>query len=533
VYLDSPISIVLPSGLWPWVWAGPGAAIGSVGEGVYRLHKEAITEWAYTNLDQRRHRYIYRFVTDTGLTFATLKGTWGSIGPYWWPGVTMTDEGETLRIETWQRDYLQLSSLLGEFGVPGGNRGPQTVTLETSLSEAYNIFKQDQQKYIGVWIDIGGLQDMGSVEYVLTQTQQFNIADYPLPDVKFVEAECGATPGHVHSGDDVITFTLTWQNSYVPDHATYPYHIDAAGARYAGTVPAGQTGKQTVTFSRTARDLLGREPVAGEVIRVGCSAYRDIDGTRTSYTEFSVVVAELPIPDPVIVAEMCSCSVTQYQETAPTDPVGFHIVLEKRTAGHDQYPTTTAWLACVCKGHVELLWTGAFAAGSPESSRIALDFSLTPEALAGGSFTAQEYVNVYFFTGNGAAFISGLPYGFAPTLAVVPPVSTHIGTIRVTSDRPGAPFALSGAASYSGVAPWINTNAPTGEYCIDWGEVEGYAKPDRTCQSLEEGGTIQFNGLYETGGGNGGGGGRENKLPLYALAVGGAALVGWSLTRRK
>lgn len=537
MYLDSPISIVLPTSLWPRIVVDGAPDIGQVYglPGTYHLQKEVMTDWAYTNADQRRHRYIYRFFTDTGLTFATLKGTWGSIGPYWWPGVTMTDSGGTLRIESWQRDYLQLSSLLDEFGVPGGNRGPQTVTLEASLSETYNIFKQDQQKYIGVWVDIGGLQDMGTVAYVLTQTQQFDIADYPLPDVKFVEAECGGTPGHVHVGDDIITFTLTWENSYVPDHATYPYHIDAAGARYAGVIPSGQTGKQVATFTRTARELMGREPVAGETIRVGCFAYRDAGVILTSYVEISAEVAALPTPDPVIVAEMSSCSVTQYQETAPTDPVGFHIVLEKQpAAGHDQYPTSTAWLACVCKGHVELLWTGAFAAGSPEATRIALDFSLTPEDLAGGSFTAEEYVNVYFFTGNGAEFISGLSYGFAPTLAVVPPVSAHFGTIRVASNRPGAAFTLSGAASYSGAAPWINANAPVGSYCIDWEAIEGYTNPAQTCLSLSEGGTIQFNGEYKEGGGPTPPNGHDvGDKALTALGIGGALLIAWSLLRRE
>jgi hypothetical protein len=542
MYLDSPISIVLPTSLWPKIEVEGVPIIGQVhNDGVYRLQKEVMTGWAYTNADQRRHRYIYRFVTDTGLTFATLKGTWGSIGPYWWPGITLTDGGTGWRIESWQRDYASISALLDELYVPAANREPQTVTLECAIDEKYQIFKQDQQKLIGFWVDIGGLQDMGTVNYVLTQTQQFNIMDYPQPDVKFVEAECGATPGHVHGGDDIITFTLTWENSYVPNHDTYSWSVVAwavpgAIAIYHGIIPAGSTGKQRGTFNFKARELLNRGPVAGETITLGCYAYRGatyLPDSVTSYIGISVAAAALPSPDPVIVAEMCSYSVTQYQETAPTDPVGFHIVLEKRTTGHDQYPTSTAWLASVCKGHVKLLWTGAFAAGSPEATRVALDFSLTPEDLAGGSFTAQEYVNVYFFTGNGAAFISGLAYGFAPTLAVVPPVSDHVGTIRVTSDRPGAPFILSGAASYSGTTPWLNANAPVGGYCIDWGEVDGYTKPSRTCLSLSEGTTIQFNGLYESGGGNGGGGSQDNKIPLYALAVGGAALVGWSLTRRK
>lgn len=71
------------------------------------------------------------------------------------------------------------------------------------------------------------------------------------------------------------------------------------------------------------------------------------------------------------------------------------------------------------------------------------------------------------------------------------------GTINVTSNPSGAPFNLSGPASYSGTTPWSNTNAVVGTYTIIWDSLSGYSTPPSETKILERDGTIFFRGVYQ------------------------------------
>jgi len=72
----------------------------------------------------------------------------------------------------------------------------------------------------------------------------------------------------------------------------------------------------------------------------------------------------------------------------------------------------------------------------------------------------------------------------------------HVAAINVNSVPAGAAFSLSGAASYSGTAPWSTGAAPKGSYTISWGDLAGYTKPSGETKTLTDGGSITFTGNY-------------------------------------
>ncbi len=72
---------------------------------------------------------------------------------------------------------------------------------------------------------------------------------------------------------------------------------------------------------------------------------------------------------------------------------------------------------------------------------------------------------------------------------------TEYGTITVSSNPAGATFTISGAASYSGTAPWSTNSAPLGTYTISWGANATGTSP--TTQSLTPGDlSIAFTASY-------------------------------------
>jgi Purple acid Phosphatase, N-terminal domain len=72
----------------------------------------------------------------------------------------------------------------------------------------------------------------------------------------------------------------------------------------------------------------------------------------------------------------------------------------------------------------------------------------------------------------------------------------QVAAINVSSVPAGATFSLSGAASYSGTAPWSTSTAPKGSYTISWGDLDGYTKPSGETKTLTDGGGITFTGNY-------------------------------------
>ncbi len=70
------------------------------------------------------------------------------------------------------------------------------------------------------------------------------------------------------------------------------------------------------------------------------------------------------------------------------------------------------------------------------------------------------------------------------------------GTISVNSIPAGATFNITGAATYSGTAPWSTSGAPLGSYTITWNPLLGYNTPPSETRSLSMGGGISFTGNY-------------------------------------
>ncbi|MDM7999979.1 MAG: hypothetical protein QUS33_08265 [Dehalococcoidia bacterium] len=545
MYLDRPLVLILSSGSWPDISAGNAVIAYEHDDHIYYFNDESTTPWQETNAGIRRHRYIYRYEATTGIMSASLAGTWGSASRQW-IGPTIGEPIANYRkLENYQRVYTTLNALLDEFAIPAQYRTAQKVSLTCSFTVRYHIWKQDQQKWLGVWVDIGGLQDMGTVDFTLTQEYTIEITDFPAADLRFVQEECSVSLPHLHLATEPVTFTVTWVNSYVPDHDTRQWVVVAwcqgiAKAQWVGIVKQDQNGKQTVTFTSNAQTLLGRTPQVGETIQVIFEAYRDTISlaNATGRVTISIPFLGLPPADPKILSELCSCTVNEYHPVAPTDRVGFTIVLEKSETGHDSYPTQSVWLAAIWQptGKMTLLWTGSFPAGTPAATRITQSFTLTPEQLAGQSITTEQYANVLFYTGNGAQYQSGLPYGFAARLAVVPPPTPQYGTIEVDANIAAAPFTLSGPASYSGKTPWKNTQAPAGTYHLSWGEVQGYVKPAGSTKQLSADGRISFQGIYEESG-------EppeppepptEAKIPIAIIGTcAGAAVVLWAAGRRR
>ena len=83
------------------------------------------------------------------------------------------------------------------------------------------------------------------------------------------------------------------------------------------------------------------------------------------------------------------------------------------------------------------------------------------------------------------------------TLIIIQSEALQTGTIEVTSYPSGAPFNLSGPATYSDTTPWSISDAPVGSYTITWGTMSGYDAPLLETQTLVEGSTISFYGPYE------------------------------------
>ncbi len=76
-------------------------------------------------------------------------------------------------------------------------------------------------------------------------------------------------------------------------------------------------------------------------------------------------------------------------------------------------------------------------------------------------------------------------------------VEIPIGTINVATNLDAATFDITGPAEYSGSGKiWINPNAPTGDYTITYGAVDGYIAPEQQTATLIKDGEIDFVGIY-------------------------------------
>lgn len=73
------------------------------------------------------------------------------------------------------------------------------------------------------------------------------------------------------------------------------------------------------------------------------------------------------------------------------------------------------------------------------------------------------------------------------------------GTIEVQSNQPEAGWQISGAATYSGTGSATLSEAPVGDYTIEWEPLAECTAPSQETLNLGEGGTITFNGAYLCG----------------------------------
>ena len=78
------------------------------------------------------------------------------------------------------------------------------------------------------------------------------------------------------------------------------------------------------------------------------------------------------------------------------------------------------------------------------------------------------------------------------TLDNVPP-----GTVEITNNLSQAVFALSGPVGKTGTGNWtVITNAPPGQYVVEFGDVPYYDTPAPQTNTLESSGVVLFNGNY-------------------------------------
>ncbi|VVB86917.1 Uncharacterised protein [uncultured archaeon] len=72
-----------------------------------------------------------------------------------------------------------------------------------------------------------------------------------------------------------------------------------------------------------------------------------------------------------------------------------------------------------------------------------------------------------------------------------------VGTLVVNTNNTAANFTLTGPATYSGNGTsWSQADAPIGTYTITFDPIPGYDTPPGDTQTLVNGGTITFTGLY-------------------------------------
>ncbi len=435
------------------------------------------------------------------------------------------------------QSWASVQQWLNAIGIPVQDASPQPVTISLRLSGSYKVYEFFQ-----------GLSSrrslVGTISFQQSRDIHWTIYDYPQPFIIFSDmaGECQAVPGHVHAGSDVLSAVLTWQNDVAPDHQTYGWMVEAWGVNrlryWTGAVPAGGTGRQQVTFQHTAREILGRDPVAGESFKLTGVAGLNTRPVETDRVEFTFQVEPLPAPNPDVSVDKCTCSKSYTTGILPNELATFNVTIHRNTPNHNQYQTTDAYIGVTCKGHTQVLWTGTFPGGAV--TEMVRSFKLSPDQLAGAA-TGDEVIVPVFFAGNGKVYNSAdLDVYWVPNngqgLSVQPLYNTPHGVVEVQSSPPGASFTISGPVSLGGMTPYTSQDVPVGQYTITWGAMVGYTKPRSVTQVLLQDGTITFSGTYTTGDdgdGDGDGEGAGPSTGLILLGMGGAAAIALAIRRLK
>ena len=529
MYLDSKVNVTIPHTQWKKFAIPKNFAVSGT------LPKVIETAWEYTNANARRHRYIYTLQSFSPVLVQCE--AWGHTGKkiIWDNFATESTNMWTLKDIAFS--WSSVLEMLAWFS-PALSYGPLPANIGMKVIREwyYTVQRQDQQWTLAWW-DIGGLQTMPA--YTEHQEVSFTIpvTDAPAPDPVFVVAECGATPGHVHPEDaaQVVTTTLTWQNRTTLDHQSTAYSAQLCNAQgkqiwgYANVFAPG-TGKTQVTIGATVADLAGGVPAPNSSFSAEARLFRGSE--LTDHITLTFTVGGPPAANPHIISELTTVSIPSAQKVEPDQEIGFHAVLRKH-ADEEGYETKPAYLAMLCHGNVRILWTGTFEPGSSSGTAKEIDVALSPNEMYGGSITTSQYLEAVLYCGNGDTFSLDTATGsLSFSFTVIPPVApAQSGTIKVSSNPPGAAFSLAGAAGYNGTTPWQKVGAPTGQYCITWGSKAGYTSPPSGCRNLPNDGTIQFTGEYDPEGAPGAEDGAP--WPAIALGVGAALAVGWAAYKRR
>ena len=142
------------------------------------------------------------------------------------------------------------------------------------------------------------------------------------------------------------------------------------------------------------------------------------------------------------------------------------------------------------------------------TSNVAAPFTVTGPALYTGTANwtkanahLGEYTIIWGHVDGYTTPTSGLPQtltagGTITFDGVYEELPGPVGTVEVTSNI-GAPYTVTGPATYTGIGDWTYDDSPVGDYTIVWGDVAGYVTPANETLSLIEDGTITFDGQYE------------------------------------
>ncbi len=431
------------------------------------------------------------------------------------------------------QSWASVQSWLNYFSIPVLGGYPQQVSITVPLKVIYHVYEYRD-----------GLTKsrtyQGDISFEQMKSINWAIYDYPQPAMVFDPAGCYVQPGHVHTGGSSVSLALAWHNSFVPDHQTYPYQLQVVGPagvllQSDGTsrVGSGQSGQSGGSWALTARQILGRDPAAGETFNITALMKQVTTGIETSRATIPISVQSLPPAEPTVLPDKCTCSKTAVQAVAPGEGVDFNIVIHRHTPDHDVYQTQTCYIGVACKGHTQVLWSGVFPANVTELTRT---FRLSPNQLTGTEITSEQYIVPVFITGNGTVYdgTDASTY-FVPNsgqgLAVQPLVGPQ-GHIHVHSSPNGMMFTVEGPANFGGITPYDQDWAyPAGSYRIHWGSMAGYVAPDDYTLTLGDGETITFNGTYREGG--------EEEPPgigsnagLALMAAAGLGMVALAIKRR-
>ena len=534
MYLDEQFSFSVLASQWAKIGTGNAAFLNGTKRSGDVIHQGGIPKWIATAWDywqyaqRRRYEYTYNPIPLSGSsqliwTF-TVTDANGQVASYqWWDyDNVIAEDGDDLFMGDVHRPSATpvddqpaplWHSLQGFFDFMGWPVPalPATISWSVTRRDVYSVEYRDD-----LCIPLTGVctenthHPVDPVSFTQTlsgasMTIEARSGSMPL----LVDGECGVSsvPLYPDSGNENIHIQATVQNSTNQSMESYTAGLNimlvggSSPYGFAGTIlgiDAQSWSKQTFGFDVTLANMLGQSGTITPgtyTIRM-----RTLKGEiESDFIDYTVVVNAPPLPKPHIVDALTVNGLSSTDVVTPDQTIDFHIVLE-RAAEVTDHLSDEAWLAVLCNGKVTPLWTGTFPAGDPGSTRVALDYHYSLNELSGTLINTNSIQLVSLLAGNGTVpdvevFTGQKSWNI--WVDVPNPVDT--GAIQVSSTPSGAPFTLTGPATFQGTTPWEDSNAPAGAYKITWGAMTGYVRPDDSSQALDSGGAIAFDGTYTAG----------------------------------